>query len=46
MPRILFPLKFSLTEVLDAAVVLGMILLNEAHRMQGDPSKKRSECPA
>ncbi len=33
----------SLTQTLDAAVVLGMILLNEAQNIKGDAGKKRSK---
>lgn len=33
----------SLTRFLDAAVVGGFVLLNEANSVKGDPGKKRSK---
>ena len=33
----------SLISNSDAAVVIGMILLNEANNIKGDPGKKRSK---
>ena len=35
--------KKTLNQIQDAAVVIGMILLNEAHNIKGDAGKKRSK---